>query len=114
MCFRRISFSISTIGITARASTMAAAYSVMVRARKEKARLRNGTKITAAVISTEKISVPQSHLFCFFSPNSDRVRDRMLKEWKISIMLSVRKAMVMPVADSAMPQTPFSSRYPTK
>ena len=81
---------------------------------KEKARFRKGTKITAAVTSSEKASVPHSHRFCFFRLNRDSVRERMLKEWKISIMLSVRKAIVIPIGESAIAQTPLSIRCPRK
>ena len=70
--------------------------------------------MTAAVISSEKASVPHSHMFCFFRLNKEACLDRILKEWKISTMLSVRKAMVMPAGDSAIPQAPLSIRCPIK
>ena len=60
------------------------------------------------------VSVPHSHRFCFLRLNREALRERMLKEWKISTMLSVRKAMVMPAGDSAIPQVPLSSLCPIK
>ena len=111
---RRKAFSISTTGMIISASPIAIIYSVRVIGAKENALLRKGTKITAAVISREKTSVPHSHRFYFLRLNREALRERMLKEWKISTMLSVRKAMVMPAGDSAIPQVPLSSLCPIK
>ena len=58
--------------------------------------------------------MPQSQRFCFFRLKRDAVRERMLKEWNTSIMLRVRKAIVIPAGDSAIAQEPVSSRWPTK
>ena len=79
-----MAYSISTIRMIISASPMAVTYSVRVIGVKENARFRNGTKITAAVISREKASVPHSHLFCFRMLKRDELRLRMLKEWNIS------------------------------
>ena len=81
---------------------------------KEKASFRKGTNTTAAVTSMLKASVPHSQMFCFLMLNSDRIRERILKEWKISIRLSVRNAMVIPAGDSATVQRPLSIRLPIK
>ena len=83
-------------------------------AAKEKASLRKGTNTTAAVISSEKTSVSHSQRFCVFSEASETRRERMLKAWKISVMLSVRKAMVMPSSDCAIAQVPVVMRMAVK
>ena len=109
-----MAFSTSTTGITASASARETRYSVRVTGWKEKAAFRPGIKITAAVTRKEKARVPHSHGFYFLRLNRDRIRERRLKEWKISIMLRVRKAMVMPTGDSATAHPPVSNRCPMK
>ena len=100
--------------MTVNAMAMAIRYWVKVMGVKEKARFSAGMNMTAAVTSRENASVSHSMPFCFSMENREATRERMLKEWKISIMLSVRNAMVMPTLESAIIQRPCSILQPTK
>ena len=66
------------------------------------------------VISSENASVSHSQPFSLFSDSSEPWRERMLKAWKISVMLRVRKAMVMPAGDWTMAQCPAVMRWAVK
>ena len=61
-----------------------------------------GCTVTITVSTSASAAEAHSHLFCFFMVNSDARRLRMLKQWKISTMLSVMKAIITP-SSSALP-----------
>ena len=103
---RFISFISSISGMMQMEIPMAAAYSRKVTGAKENALRRKGTNTTALVRASEKARVAHSHLFCFRCAKSDCLRDLMLNAWKISVMLSVRNAMVMPAGDWVISHVP--------
>ena len=67
------------------------------------------------VVSTRLSSMaPQRILLWLWSLNTLPRWERMLKLWKISAMLMVRKAMVMPSALWVISHTPDSMKWPMK
>ena len=75
---------------------MAMRYSRKFSVAKSKALARKGTSMTSVVASSESAAAPQSQGFPCFMRKIEPCRERMLKEWKISHMESVRKAMEVP------------------
>ena len=65
--------------------------------------MASGSNSTTMSVSTRaRPAAPHSHQFCFFMEKSDARRLRMLKQWKISTMLSVMNAIMTP-SSSAVP-----------
>ena len=56
----------------------------------------SGVSITTNVSSSATANEPHSHLFCPLREKMDCLRLRMLNEWNISTIESVRNAIVMP------------------
>ena len=59
------------------------------------------TSTTMSVRVRASTAAPHSHLFCPFIWKSDRRRLRMLKQWKISTMLSVMNAIMTPFSSTS-------------
>ena len=70
--------------------------------------------MTAVVARSDSAMAPHRNQFWFFRVNTDPFWERMLKEWKISAMDMVRKAMVVPSGLFTISQTPLSIKCPMK
>ncbi len=91
------------------ASASAMPYSVQLTGVKPKALASTGISSTAVVSISEPSIAPHSTLLWLGRENTLLRWERILKLWKISHILMVRKAMVMP--SSEMPLG--ISKYPT-
>ena len=104
-----MSFTSSTTGRTRKARARATPYSVQLTGVKPKALAMTGTSSTSVVRASEPTIAPHSTLLWLGSENTLLRWERILKLWKISHILMVRKAMVIPSSD-----TPLGiSKYPT-
>ena len=57
-----------------------------------------GIKTTQSVSKIENTNAPQRNLFCFLTVKMEWLSERALKEWKLSVKESVKKAIVIPSA----------------
>ena len=67
-----------------------------------------GTSSTSVLRASEPIIAPHSTLLWLGSENTLLRWERILKLWKISAMLSVRNAIVVPSGEFVTVQTPYS------
>ena len=102
------------MGITSTARARAMPYSVQLTGVKPKA-LAMGTTSSTTVVSTREPSMAaQRTLLWPRRVNTLRRWDRILKLWKISHMLMVKKAMVMPWGETprGISKHPASMQWP--
>ena len=109
-----MSFTISTTGITAKPMARAWPKCFRLRLVKEKAAARAGISHTAAVSSRDSAADARSNTFTPFRLKRLLRWERMLKEWKISAMERVTKAMVVPTPLFTKRQAPVSPWQPTR
>ena len=93
---------------------MATRYSGSSTEVKPNALASSGISQTAVVSTRLAIAAPFSSALVDFSEISEPRCERMLKLWKISAMLIVRNAIVMPSALSVISQSPDSMKCPMK
>ena len=95
-----MNFTSSTTGITSTARARAMPYSAQPTGVKPKAAAMGGTSSTTVVRTREPSIAAQRTRLWPRRVNTLRRWDRMLKLWKISHMLMVKKAMVMPSGET--------------
>ena len=102
------------MGITLKARVRAVIYSYTLMCSKPKALDRKGIYMTAVVEIRLIKAEPHRNLLCPGSVKMLAFWLRMLKLWHISVMLRVRKAMVIPSGLLAISHTPASIKWPMK
>lgn len=109
-----MSLTISTIGITRIAKRSAIAYSVKPTGVKPNALARKGISSTAVVRTREPAMAIQRILLCEGRVKMDLRCERILNEWKISHMLIVRNAIVIPCSEIpwGIAKCPASKEFP--